>query len=411
MKNKGFTLIELLGVIIIIAILSMLIIPAITSVINKSRNSLHNDQIHNVEEAASRWSLDNADFFDSFHLNVIYIGLSDLKNGGYIAKGQTIDPLNKEDMDGCVQIIYNSDTKKYVYNYSEESCSTYSEKNPDNLGYAIYEYKDNTYKKVSDDHEIVSAGKYIYDYYLNHGGIKALGQEEDGLFETDKSYIFKGLNPNNNITFAGHTWSILSINKEDYSLIIARKGNTDEWNKDGSLVAFKESDLASKLADVTIESDKVVENDYLAGKIDGTPFSINAIASSLNQNKVKRQEDSSSESIIVDKTSLKIGTLSVVDYVNASNRAECIQNYMSDKCAENNFLKEIANGSSIWTLNDNGEKVWYIDSSGQLNTESPDKSKTYFIVASLAPNVYIKDKCNDTETNRCGSSNNKYVIE
>ena len=190
MNKKGLTLIELLGVIVLIATISLLVIPAVTSVINQSRSGLHNDQIHNMEEAASKWSLDYADFFDSAHLNAIYISLYDLKKGGYIALGKIEDPETRSEMNGCVQIIYNNETKKYNYNYYEEGCDDIinSAKHPTNLGYATYIYEDNVYKKKAGSNEKQSVGKAIYDYYAQNNNIRVLGEEVDGLYETDEYY-------------------------------------------------------------------------------------------------------------------------------------------------------------------------------------------------------------------------------
>ena len=52
MKNKGFTLIELLAVIIILGILSVLIIPKVTNMINEAERNANMTSAQNLVQAA-----------------------------------------------------------------------------------------------------------------------------------------------------------------------------------------------------------------------------------------------------------------------------------------------------------------------------------------------------------------------
>ena len=58
MNKKGFTLIELLAVIILIAIMTLLIIPNVTKNIKDAKNLLKSSQIEAIEAAAYLYSID-----------------------------------------------------------------------------------------------------------------------------------------------------------------------------------------------------------------------------------------------------------------------------------------------------------------------------------------------------------------
>ena len=64
-----------------------------------------------------------------------------------------------------------------------------------------------------------TAGLSIYNYYVEKNLIKADGEvlnESGSLYEMEDEYVFRGINPNNYVTFEGKTWRILSISKKDY---------------------------------------------------------------------------------------------------------------------------------------------------------------------------------------------------
>ena len=59
MKNKGFTLAELLGVIVILALISLITIPAITNSLQDYESRLCNTQLEEIVAAARTWGADN----------------------------------------------------------------------------------------------------------------------------------------------------------------------------------------------------------------------------------------------------------------------------------------------------------------------------------------------------------------
>lgn len=398
--KKGFTLVELLGVVMVIALIALLTFPAIGSVLNSSKKSLHADQVRNIEEAAVKWSLDNENLFDEYHLNIIYIDLKSLQNAGYIAVGNLIDPLTNKEMNGCVQVIYNEEQKKYNFIYDESTCDAYASKEAGliSLGYVIYQYntETETYDKKDSSVEYSSAGLQIYNDYIEKNLLKADGETADGLYETDDAYVFRGADPNNYVTLYGNEtttgWRILSISKKDFSMKLVRFYSDSQWNATTS--EFKESTLADHLLSYIYKNDKlifdkIITSDFLTGNVDNNSFSIKALKSSLNNS----------------TTSLKAGTISIVDYANASATSTCPLNYRSHDCSTNNYLKTMFNSQAAWTLNTNNNQVWYIDTDGSLELSNPDLAKKSYVVVTISSNAYIQDF-----TNSVGSSASPYKI-
>lgn len=116
--KKGFTLIELLGVIVILTILTLIITPLATGIINRSTNELNDIQINNIKSSTIAWvsEADNLAKLPDKDSNykVYQISLQeDLINGGY-AKKELLDIKSKEVFqDVYVAIIY--DNNQYVY--------------------------------------------------------------------------------------------------------------------------------------------------------------------------------------------------------------------------------------------------------------------------------------------------------
>ena len=119
--KKGFTLIELLVVISILALIAVVVFPAINSVIQGSRNKAYEDQVKLIEKAAEEWALDNADTLkteDGFETSV---SISTLISGGYIAEDKVLNPKKSDDskMNGEVKITYEVSHNQFEFDYDE----------------------------------------------------------------------------------------------------------------------------------------------------------------------------------------------------------------------------------------------------------------------------------------------------
>lgn len=377
--KKGFTLVELIAVIVILATVSMIVFPNINQIIYSSRQTLHDNQILDINKATEKWATDNSDLLDKYHLNIIYMSLSDIQSTGYLEKENIKDPLNKEIMDGCVQIKYNTSGEKYEYNYQEKSCEDYATSEDDgNLGYIIYEYdaKEKQLFESSTSKKNTPTGIDIYNYYASNNMIYADGDTRDGLYELDDKYVFRGNNVNNYVEFANKTWRILDINKKDYTMhLINTTGISNQFDQEGKIEFQNASSNVDILKKQSLNNSKILSTDFNTDIIDGSDFSRRALASILGKS----------------VTNLEIGLISILDYVNASATLECVNNYLSNACKDNNYLYTMFanNNGSTWTLNSNGNQVWYIDIDGFLKTEDATNIKYLYPVIYVNSNTYI----------------------
>ena len=407
--KKGFTLIELLAVIIILSITSMIIFPNVTKVINNSKNDLYNAQVLDIQLAAEKWSSSNVNLLDSTHANTVYISLEALRFSGFLEPDPIKSPKDRSIMNGCIQVKYNPSNKKYNHVYLEKSCRNYASEENDEFGSIIYSYDRSAKKFVKDESskEVVSTGLALYN--LNQKQLKTRGQSDSGLYDLDSEYVFRGVEPNNFVTLTGvdgnnirnTSWRVLSIDKENYKvkLISTTPIATNTWNNTNS-ISFRNSALNTLLlsktdGETTYYTKKIINNDYQIGSVPSSESSIDALKSVL-----------SGDSGVDNTSSQKVGTISVLDYVNAS-ASDCDSNFLSNSCATNNYLKTMfGDSSTTWTLNTDGTQVWYVNTNGMLSLTSPVNNKQIYAVVTLDSNTYISNL--DTAT---GTSINPYIIK
>lgn len=120
MNKKAFTLVELLAVIIILGIIALIAVPTVFKIIDSSKDELYNDQIVQIENAAKRWTVENAYEEKSYKVTI-----NELISGGYLEgtkNNKVLDPRDKSEMTGCVIIDYETNTNQYTYKYSDNNC-------------------------------------------------------------------------------------------------------------------------------------------------------------------------------------------------------------------------------------------------------------------------------------------------
>lgn len=363
--KKGFTLVELLCVIIIIAVVTMIAFPLVTSYINKSKEKLYDVQVNDIESAAKKWSLENIDKLDKYHINDIYVTLEYIKHMGYLEKDEILSPKTKEIMDGCVLIKYDNTSKQYLYNYMEIECAT----ELDSEAYIIYSYNDGEIDPVD-----VMIGNKKTPFYLDlleKNSLKVIGETEDGLYDTGNEYVFKGNIVNNYVKYGGNTWRILSIDKSDYSMkLISVTGGTSIWSS--SKTDYSEIDLKSTLEENLSKNIKILDV-WANGNVSNVGMTLDDLNNALK-----------------DKTiNVKAGLISIYDYVSASTNASCNANFLSTECKTNNYLTAMFTGKNIWTMNTDGHNIWYINLTGDLGLQDPSTATYYtYTVIKVPINVY-----------------------
>lgn len=117
--KKGFTLIELLAVISILALIAVVVFPAINSTIQNSREKAYKDQVKLIEKAAEEWALDHADELKTDGKNNP-ITIDTLVNEGYINEEEVLNPKDDTEMQGVVEVTYEYNQFEFDYVESKE---------------------------------------------------------------------------------------------------------------------------------------------------------------------------------------------------------------------------------------------------------------------------------------------------
>jgi len=116
--KKGFTLVEMLAVVVLIGLLVVITVPSIKTIMNNAKEKSLEKQIDSIIESAKSWSVDNIDSLTEN--NTITVTIETLKKSGFLENEKVINPVNNKEMNGCVDIKYNSEFNQYEYKYDEE---------------------------------------------------------------------------------------------------------------------------------------------------------------------------------------------------------------------------------------------------------------------------------------------------
>ena len=128
MNKKGFTLIEVIMVIAIIAILSLILIPNVTVLIDKNKKKSCEKMIDNIESAAKMYVNQN-----KYELGFDCSGtakeitLKTLVDAGYLG-GELVNPINKEkiSLESEVSVTYNCKVKGFKYEMIKDEENKYN---------------------------------------------------------------------------------------------------------------------------------------------------------------------------------------------------------------------------------------------------------------------------------------------
>lgn len=116
--NRGFTLMEVLGAIIILSLTALIAVPAINTLTKDSKQKSYEKQIDTIIDSTKDWTIKNAQTLPEHNIST-YIDLNTLKEEGFLPNEEIINPKNREEMTGCVEVKYKEDFNQYVYNYFE----------------------------------------------------------------------------------------------------------------------------------------------------------------------------------------------------------------------------------------------------------------------------------------------------
>lgn len=117
--KKGFTLAELIGVIVVLALISLVSIPAVSKTLKQNKISLCETQLENILAAAKSYGAENIFILPDEDKETMELTLQDLVNAGYI-KAEIENPVTKENFDlETTEIVITKNNKKYEYKIDE----------------------------------------------------------------------------------------------------------------------------------------------------------------------------------------------------------------------------------------------------------------------------------------------------
>lgn len=312
----------------------MIIIPAVTGQLQKSKQTSLTTQISMIEKAASNYALENPDKLDEYNLNPSYVSVTDLQNLNYLEKGTIKNPVTKEAMTGCIVITYNNGNSAYEYNYQDKACDSLKKR--------------------------TKTLEPAFQTILNLNNPITTG---DGLYEIDDEYVFRGGNPNNYLQINNTMYRILSMNKKEKTIkVILNKGTSKVWLEENkkndysyrlsSVFTYLNTNFYQTLAD-SLKKYVVINATWNIGISDMTESSVKTLKG-INQ---------------VATINANVGLLSAYEYARVSLNDTCDSNYLDSSCFGKNYL---AQDNKIWLLNSSADTVWYISEEGSItSTKTP----------------------------------------
>lgn len=116
MNKKGFTLIELLGVVVVLALLTLIIVPIVNGIIRDSKGEISEANINTILDSAYNWSLKNSSKLPDTVGTEVYVSVDTLKKEGYLKKDIYDVLKNSKYNDACqiriMKVSYGDDLEK-----------------------------------------------------------------------------------------------------------------------------------------------------------------------------------------------------------------------------------------------------------------------------------------------------------
>ena len=111
--KKGFTLAELIGVLVVLALIGMIAVPAVAETIKNNKKNICNIQFNNIIEEAKSWGANNIDKLPKEN-GSIDVTFADLIKYGY-TEDSLVDPKTKEPFSENWKIIITKISGRFEY--------------------------------------------------------------------------------------------------------------------------------------------------------------------------------------------------------------------------------------------------------------------------------------------------------
>ena len=222
MKNRAYTLIELLSVVVILAIISAIAVPRVLETIGISKITAYNVAKENIVSSAKIKYL--ADVNNS---KITQYTVDDLIKDGYLKK-DIKNPITNQKYENTKILITNGNGN-IKYNYVE--------------------------------------GSTLYDI------ISSLN-DKDGVYKQNDTYIYKGNNVNNYLSYDGKIYRILKI--DEYRKIYLLLDDVSEKISDTDVIGYINSyyndNYLENSKNNIVSVDMLKYNDYMNSYIDDETY-------------------------------------------------------------------------------------------------------------------------------------------
>lgn len=112
--KKGFTLAELIGVLVVLALIAMIAIPAVADTVKNNKIQLCKITFTNIIEEAKGWASNNIDKLPNANESV-EVTFEDLVKYGY-SEDTLVDPATKEPFTSDWKVVIKKINNRFEYN-------------------------------------------------------------------------------------------------------------------------------------------------------------------------------------------------------------------------------------------------------------------------------------------------------
>ena len=214
-NNIGFTLIELLGVITLLGIITLIITPAVSDGLKKSKEKVYNASKDNILFGLKNWASENKNLLPENNKDYIVITIGELKQEGFL-DFELRNPKTQKCYSNSVELLVTKNDKAYDYGFygdlydgKETDCGTIAYepfiylkgKNPIHIDqYEEYVEPGYTAKnesgvditsnvKVTNNINNTEFGNYVVKYTVTNNGISKTKKRTVIVDDTEKPVI------------------------------------------------------------------------------------------------------------------------------------------------------------------------------------------------------------------------------
>ncbi len=208
--------------------------------------------------------------------------------------------------------------------------------------------------------------------------------DEDGLYEMDNGYRFKGDYVNNYLSFANKLWRIFKITNDNILYLVL----ADTVNDKNSAVVFDDrynEEAESGKGRSDFDESRIKEtlmNIYNNDLKSHSAYITIHDACKNSRSEIDTDMSGAIECNTISKTPISL--MAIYDYIMASRDVLCL-NTMSLNCTNNNYLANTKN--RWWLLNGSNEysyKIYFASPTGSINLDNANVKKNLRYVITIS---------------------------